>query len=162
MVARSVTPAKQLAAFIAEYDPAIAKRAKTILGKLRKRMPSATQLVYDNYNALVIGFGPSERASEVVLSIALYPKWITMFFLHGAKLPDPKKLLQGTGKQVRGVQLDEPGRLDDPGISALVDAAIARMPVSLPARGKGPLVIRSVSPKRRPRRPPAPTKRART
>src|ERR1039458_9537409 len=68
------------------------------------RLPGAVQLVYDNYNALVIGFGPSERASEASFSIVLYPRWVTLFFLQGAGLPDPRRLLKGSGKVVRDCQ----------------------------------------------------------
>jgi hypothetical protein len=39
------------------------------LAKMRARLPGAVELVYDNYNALAIGFGPTERTSEAVFSI---------------------------------------------------------------------------------------------
>jgi hypothetical protein len=64
-----------------------------------------SRLVYDNYNALAIGFGPTERASDVIFSIALFPRWVTLFFLHGVTLPDPYKVLRGSGKVVRHVVL---------------------------------------------------------
>ena len=79
--------------------------AKAVLKKMRARLPGAVELVYDNYNALVIGFGPNERASDAVFSIALYPKWINLFFLYGAMLEDPKEILRGSGKQVRRLLL---------------------------------------------------------
>jgi hypothetical protein len=59
------TPAQQLAAFLKKYDPAVAAIGRGALARLRKRLPGAMELVYDNYNALAIGFGPSTRASEV-------------------------------------------------------------------------------------------------
>ena len=70
------------------------------------------QLVYDNYNALAIGFGPSERASEAIFSIVLYPRWVTLFFLQGAGLADPKRLLKGSGKVVRHIVLASAADLD--------------------------------------------------
>src|SRR5439155_3149680 len=81
---------EELAAFLAKYTP-----------EMRERLPGAIELVYDNYNALVIGFGPTDRASDAIFSIALYPRWVRLFFLYGAKLRDPKKLLKGVGKIVR-------------------------------------------------------------
>lgn len=95
------TAQTQLDGFIDKYTPEIAKQARVQLKKLRKRLPGATQLVYDNYNALVIGFGPSGRASQVIFSIAIYPNWVTLFFLKGARLADPEGLLKGGGSTVR-------------------------------------------------------------
>jgi hypothetical protein len=120
---------------------------------MRARYPSALELVYDNYNALAIGFSPTERASEVIFSIAIYPSWINLFFLQGKGLPDPKKILQGSGNQVRHIRLPSPATLDDPGIVALMEAAAARAKVPFDPACKHRLIIRSVSAKQRPRRP---------
>ena len=84
-------PEIQLDAFLDKYTPPVATLARACLAKMRARLPGAVQLVYDNYNALAIGFGPSERASEAIFSIALYPRWVTLFFLQGAALPDPRR-----------------------------------------------------------------------
>jgi hypothetical protein len=86
------TPAaRRLAAFMARYTPEIQIIAEEALPRMRRLLPGAVEMVYDNYNALVIGFGPSERASEAIVSIALYPRWVNLFFLHGARLPDPER-----------------------------------------------------------------------
>ena len=77
-------------------------------------MPSANQLVYDNYNALAIGFCPSERAYDSIFSVAVFPRGVNLFFFHGPNLPDPKKLLKGDGNMVRHIRLDSVVRLDDP------------------------------------------------
>ncbi len=145
----------QIDRFLARFTPEIRKLAGDCRRALRRRMPTATELVYDNYNALVFGFGPSERAGEAILSIALYPRWINLFFLWGARLPDPHELLAGAGKQVRSIKLDAAARLDEPGVRALIDAAIAMNEVPLPKSGKGPTVIRAVAAKQRGRRPAA-------
>ena len=67
----------QLDGFLDKYTPEIVKLAKALLKKMRARLPGAIELVYDNYNALVIGYAPSERASEAILSLALYPRYRT-------------------------------------------------------------------------------------
>jgi len=147
-----VTPQRQLDAFLAKYSPEIRARGKASIAKMRKRLPGAVQLVYDNYNALVVGFGPSERASEAIFSIALYPRWVTLFFLRGAGLPDPQKVLRGGGKIVRNVRLDDAADLDKPVIRALIDVALARAEKPIDTSQRGRLVIRSISEKQRPRR----------
>jgi hypothetical protein len=64
------TPAKQVAGFIAKFDPAIAKLTRGARAKMRKRLPTAVELVYDNYNALAIGFGPTERTPDAIVTVA--------------------------------------------------------------------------------------------
>jgi hypothetical protein len=142
----------QLNAFLARYSPEIAADARRALAFLARRLPTAKRLVYDNYNALVVGFGTSEKVGDIILSIALYPRWVTLFFLNGVGLPDPRGLLEGSGSQVRGVRLQPISRIETPEVGTLIDAAVARAS-PLPAAGEGPLIIKSISAKQRPRRP---------
>jgi len=65
-------------------------------------------MVHDNYNALVVGFSPTELASDAPFSIALYPRWVTPFFLEGALLFDPDWFLKGSANRVRYVVLSAP------------------------------------------------------
>jgi len=148
-----MTPRARLASFLAEYDPVIARRARAVLATLRKRLPGALELVYDNYNALAIAFGPSERASEAIFSVAVFPRWVSLFFLQGAKLRDPKRRLRGRGARVRHVVLESARTIDDPAVRALMKLALQQAKVPLDPRRKHRLVIRSISTKRRPRRP---------
>ncbi len=127
--------------------------ARRALAKMRKRMPNAIELVYDNYNALVIGFGPNERPSDAIFSIAIFPRKIGLCFLQGAKLPDPDKRLKGSGNVVRSVTLNDLSILDDPQIGVLIDVALLRAKVRMDPKQKRKLIIRSISAKQRPRRP---------
>jgi hypothetical protein len=86
-----VTPKQQLDSFLKKYDPEIARVARRAFVKMRKRLPGAAEIVYDNYNALAIGFGPNEKSSFAIFSVVLYPRWVSLFFLQGAKLPDPAR-----------------------------------------------------------------------
>jgi hypothetical protein len=155
----TLTPEAQLEGFLDKYTPAIAAQGRALRRKLRARFPGAHQLVYDNYNALVIGFGPTERPSEAVLSVALFPDHVTLCFLRGVDLPDPDRLLRGGGNQVRHIRLAEPEDLDQPAVAALLTQAAKRSPIPFKDSPPGPLVIRSISAKQRPRRP-APAKAA--
>lgn len=144
----------QLAGFIDKYSPEVAAVARAALAKMRARLPGAVQLVYDNYNALVIGFGPTERASDAVFSIVLYPRWVNLFFLKGAGLHDPHKLLQGSGSRVRSIRLDTASVLEQPPVRALMAQAIEEANPFDP-RKRGRMVIKMVAPKQRPRRAPS-------
>jgi hypothetical protein len=151
----AATPSAQVSRFMARYDADIIRVAVDARARLRRRMPGAYELVYDNYNALVIGFGPTERASDAVISLALYPRWVTLFFLSGATLPDPLGILKGSGKQVRSIRLDTASMLGTPGVRALLDAALAEADPPMPSRGRGRVIIKSVSARQRTRRPKA-------
>lgn len=144
---------KRLAGFLSRYDPELAALARAALAKVRRRVPGARELVYDNYNALVIGFGPTERASDAILSIALYPRWVSLFFLRGASLSDPQGLLKGEGTRVRHVVLKDAAVLDEPGVRRLISQALDASPIPIDGRRRRRLVIKSVSPRQRPRRP---------
>jgi hypothetical protein len=143
------TAAQQFETFLSRYSPEVQASAKKALAKLRKLIPGAVELVYDNYNALVVGFGPSERASEAPISIALYPRWVNLFFLRGKNLSDPHKLLKGSGNIVRHIVLDDAALLDDSRVRALIAQAVAG--IEMPSKRR--MVIRAISAKRRARQP---------
>src|SRR5262245_34636783 len=98
---------RQVAVFIARFDPTVARVARAARAKLRRLLPGTLELVYDNYNALAIGWSPTERASDVIASIALYPRWVSLFLMKGAKLRDPEGVLRGSGNRVRHVVLEK-------------------------------------------------------
>jgi len=147
------SPAKQLAGSIGRFDPAIGKLVRSARAALRKRLPTAIELVYDNYNALAIGFGSTERASDAIVSLAVYARGINLYFIYGATLPDPHNLLEGSGNQGRFIRLEDVAALDRPAVAALLQAAVQDAKPPLPATGRGYTVIKSVSAKQRPRRP---------
>ena len=144
---------RQLAHFIALYTPEIQRLAKEAVARLRTSLPGANRLVYDNHNALVIGFGPTERATDAILSLVLYPRWVTLCFPQGTGLPDPGGLLRGSGKVVRHIVLASAHDFDRPPVRALVRAAVADSEVRFDKRAAGRLIIKSVSSAARPRRP---------
>jgi hypothetical protein len=142
----------QLEGFISKFDPDNQKLLRAVRRALRKRFPTAHELVYDNYNFFVIGYGSSERPSDCIVSMAGGASGLNLFFLHGAKLRDPKRILIGEGKQVRFIRLDSAKDLARPEVEALLAAAAAQAKTPLAAKGRGKLIIRSVSAKQRPRR----------
>jgi hypothetical protein len=149
---RDPSPQDQLAAFLAKYTPEIAAEAVAALERLRPHVPGAVEMVYDNYNALVVGFGATERASEAVLSIAVMPRWVDLCFLVGADLPDPHGLLQGSGSVARHVVLKEAADIDTPAVRELIARAVARSKQPFDTAAPGRMVVKSISAKQRPRR----------
>lgn len=159
---RVKSPSAQLAGFLAKFTPEVAALARAALVTMRKRLPGAIELVYDNYNALAIGFASTERASDAVFSIAVFPRRPILCFLQtGAQLPDPDGLLEGDGKRVRHIPLESPGVLDTPAVRALMKEALERADVPFDRRAKSRIVIKSISAKQRPRIPRASVSRNR-
>jgi hypothetical protein len=143
---------RQLKTFIAKFEPKHQKLIRAVRKALRKRFSTAYELAYDNYNFFVIGHGSTERPSDAIVSMAAGANGVGLCFIHGAKLPDPHKLLLGSGSQTRFIRLESVDILARPEVEALLVAAIARAKTPLPTRGRGRLIIRSVSAKQRPRR----------
>ena len=144
---------KQLDVFLTKYTArmeAQARACRTITGA---RLPHAVEMVYDNYNALVIGYCPMEKPSEAIFSMAILPDHVSLCFLQNAgKLHDPKKLLIGMGNTARHTKLKQPADLDLPAVMALMKEAENRAVKPFDAATEPKLVIRSISVKQRPRR----------
>jgi hypothetical protein len=150
------TARAQLAGFIAKYSPDIGRAAKASLATLRNRFAGTHELVYDNYNALVIAWSTTGKVADVICSIALYPKWINLFFMRGTELPDPDERLQGNGKTIRHVTLERgAATLAEPAVRRLLAAAIAASPVAPRGKAAPACTIKSVSAKQRPRKAPS-------
>ena len=153
MATTDLTAEQQIAGFLAKYTPEIVAFAAAARKRMRKEVPGGVEFVYDNYNSLVFGYGPSERPSEAVLSLALMPQWVTLCFLKGAKLSDPKKLLKGSGSTVRNIRLIAPYDLDNSDVQGFIRAAIAAAVPTFPGDGAPRTIVKSISAKQRPRRP---------
>ena len=143
---------RQVEGFIDKFEPAMAERIREVRRALRKRLPAAIELVYDNYNFFVIGYCSAPRASDCICSLAANSKGVGLSFYYGADLADPDGILEGSGTQNRFVRLvDGAKTLQDPRVEAMIERAVENSEIPLPA-GKGYTVVRSVAAKQRPRR----------
>ncbi len=150
--AKPADPEKQLASFIAKFDAKHQALIRACRKLLRKRFPTANEIVYDNYNFFVIGYSPTERPSHTIVSLAAASNGAGLSFYHGADLPDPHKILLGSGKQNRFLRLESAATLERPEVEQLIAAAIRLAKTPLPNSGKGKLIIQSISAKQRPRK----------
>ena len=139
--------------FLSEFDPEIATLGREATALLRARLPSADVMIYDNYNFLVAGFSPNHRPSDAVLSIALGARNVSLCFLQGAGLPDPRGLLRGSGNVARNIRLASIDDFNRSEVEALLNAALERARVPFDPSRAGSFYVKSVSAKKRPRRP---------
>ena len=142
----------QLKSFIGKFDAKTQTLIRATRRAMRKQLATANELVYDNYNFFVIGYCPSERTSDAFVSIAAAANGVSLMFLRGARLLDPHKLLQGTGKLNRSLKIKSATDLDRREVRSLISEAAAQAGLPLIAAGKPKLIIRSVSKKQRPRK----------
>jgi hypothetical protein len=143
---------KQLQSFIAKFEPKHQALIRSLRRALRKRLPTANELVWDNYNFFVIGYSATERPSDSVISIAGAANGIGLAFYRGATLLDPRKILEGSGAQNRFLRTQSAAILKQPEVEALIAAAIEQNTAPFPKTGGGKLIIRSISKKQKPRR----------
>jgi hypothetical protein len=143
---------RQLKSFIDKFEPGHRTLIRAVRKALRKRFPTARELVYDNYNFFVIGYGPTERPSDAIVSVAAAANGVGLCFMYGAKLKDPKRILKGSGNQTRFLRLESADVLAEPAVDALLTAAALQARTPFPDKGRGKLIIRSISKKQRPRR----------
>ena len=152
------TPETQLRSFIDRLDPKNQQVFRSVRSAVRKRFPTANELAYDYSSFVVIAYSPTEQGIDGILSIAGRADGVDLYFTRGPQLPDPKKLLRGSGKQVRFIRLESARQLVHPDVKALVQAAVEQASVPFPSRGKGKLIIKTnkmLAAKKRPRPRPA-------
>jgi hypothetical protein len=142
----------QLGGCIDKFAPEMAKAIRAVRAALRKRLPTANELVYDNYNFFVIGYSSTLRPSDCFTQLVADAHGVRLAFYYGSTLPDPAGILLGGGNQNRFIHLASARDLRKPEVDALIHAAIAQGKAPLPATGRGTLVIRAISAKQRPRR----------
>ena len=151
MNASQPSPSAQFSAFLSRFPPEIVALAKRCLPKLRRAFPGSYQLVYDYSNSLVVAFGMSERGYEAIVTLAILPREVRLYF--DKSLPDPNGLLKGSGTKVRSVTVKAASDLDHGDIRALIKAAIKHSGVTFPRSRSTTVVIKSESKKRRAKKP---------
>ena len=146
----------ELRALIAKFAPAHLRLIGAMRRCLRKRLPTAHEVVYEyqNLGAVVISYSPSEHGYEGVLAIRASADGVKLYFNQGKDLPDPAKLLQGSS-QTRWIPMEGASTLARREVARLIDEAIARNLVPFADAGRGSVIIRSTSAQKRRRGRPA-------
>jgi len=150
VTARPPSPSAQFSAFMSRFPPEIVSLVKRCLPKLRRAFPGTNQIVYNYSHSVVVSFSMSERGYEAIVAVAIFPQGVRLYF--DKSLPDPKGLLEGSGGKVRSVTLKAATDLDRGDIHTLIQAAIKHAGVTFPRTRSNPMIIKSESKKRSPRK----------
>lgn len=134
---------------VAKFAPTHARLIGAVRRWLRKRLPTAHEIVYEYRDWFVISFSPNEHGYEGVLAIRASADGVKLYLNRGKGLPDPEKVLQGSGTMARWVQLEGASTVTRPEIARLIDKAIAQNKTPFARTGRGPVIIRSATTKPR-------------
>jgi hypothetical protein len=134
---------KDLRKFLKPYPPGVRTLALWVREFVWDLYPAATELIYDNYNALALGWSLSDRLGDCFCSIAVLPRYIHFGFFRGNEILDPKKILLGKGNQYRYIILEKASDLPKTYIRILLREAYskARARKSLTASKKGSATV---------------------
>ena len=145
----------QVRTLIDKFAPAHLRLIAAMRRWLRNRLPTAHEVVYEYRAWIAISYSPNEHGYEGVLGIRADADGVKLFVNRCKELPDPAKLLQGSGSQCRSIDVEGASTLARPEVASLIDEAIARNPVSFARAGRGSVVMsRSTSAKQRQRNRP--------
>jgi hypothetical protein len=145
---KPVAPEAELRSWINRLDAKNQKLFKSVRAALRKRFPTAHELAYDYTSHIVVGYSPTENGIDSIVALAGREDGVQLYLHQGPRLPDPKKLLQGSAKQVRFLWVESARKLAHPDVKALIDAAVEHAGVPLAAKGQGALIIKSSAKKK--------------
>jgi len=151
---KKLTAEAELRSYIDRLDPKNQKLFRSVRAALRKRFPTANELAYDYKTFVVIGYSPTDNGIDGIVAIAGRPTGVFLYFNQGPQLPDPKRILQGSGKQTRFIQVEAANQLADPYVEALIAATFDQAKIPFPSEGKGSLIIKSSAAKKQPSRKP--------
>lgn len=144
----------QCRALIAKFATKHARLVSAVRRSLRKRLPAAVEMVYEYRAWIVISYSPSGEGYEGILGVRADADGVKLYFNNGKELPDPEKLLRGSGGLVRYIDVESAPTLARPAVVRLIDEAIARNRVPF-ANAAGSIVIRSSAAKKPRRKRPA-------
>ena len=117
------TDATGFRAVLAGYSPEVTAIALAARSLVLSLLPEVYEVVWPIQRNIGYGTGPKKQ-TEHFCWIAPAAAHVTFGFNYGAELPDPSRLLEGTGKKFRHVKLATLGDVDRPAVRTLVKAAI--------------------------------------
>lgn len=139
----------ELRGLTARFAPAHSRLIGAVRRQLRKRLPTAHEVVYEYRDCFVTSFSPGDRGYEGVFAIRASADGVKLYFNQGKELSDPAKLLQGSGNQTRWIHLENASTLARPEVARLIDEALARNRVPFAEAGQGSVIVRATSAKKR-------------
>lgn len=146
------TPVPEMKVFLAAFSDEVKITALGVREFVLDLCRDANELIYDNYNALAIGYSLSDKQKDMFCHIAVYSKYVNLGFDHGVDLEDPKGLLKGSGSRIRHVTVQDLNAMDRPYLKKMLMQAHVMKLATLKEKQqaiRGLSVVKSVSAKKK-------------
>jgi len=147
-------PTIELLKFLEPFPKEVQENALWLRDFVWKLYPNTNELIYDNYNALAIGWSPTDSAGDAFCSIAVYSKYVNFGFNRGSEINDNEKKLKGKGNLYRYIRVQDKDEFPKTYIKKLLKEAyvnsMARLKKGKPVLKRQIIVKMSLTKKRRP------------
>ncbi len=145
---------KYLLKFLKPFNKEITERALWLREFIWDLYPQANELIYDNYNALAVGWSPTDKVGHTFCSIAVgrTSNNLHFGFYWGSELSDPDKILLGEGNQYRYILVPDKNKFPKAYIRKLLKEAYANSLAKVKDKKQilsGQTIVKSVSEKKR-------------
>jgi hypothetical protein len=122
MAAAKKAPAEDPAeALLRVQTPAARVLTERLRGLIHEVVPGVEEAVHMGWEVIV--FGKTGKMSDSFVSLLHRVTYVNVQFVDGVDLPDPKGLLEGTGKRMRHVKVRSEEEAEAPAVRALIRAA---------------------------------------
>jgi hypothetical protein len=145
---------KDLLKFLKPFSKEIIERALWLREFIWDLYPQTNELIYDNYNALAVGWSPTDRVGHTFCSIAVgrTSNNVHFGFYWGSEISDPDKILLGEGNQYRYILVPDKNKFPKAYIKKLVKEAYANSLAKVKDKKQimnGQTIVKSISTKKR-------------
>ena len=117
-------PSSAVSELLAPFTPEVRDLALAARSFVLETIPDIIEMV--DAKARIVGYGYSPRYADQVCMLMPTKVGVNLGIAYAMELPDPKKLLQGTGKLHRHVKLKSRLDLEHVALRALLKAALSR------------------------------------
>ena len=108
---------------LASSNPQTKKLAIALRKLISQVYPKVVEVPWPRLKVIGYGIGP-KKSTEHFCYIGLFGEHVNLGLNYGLVLPDPDKLLEGSGKKFRHVKIETLQDVNHPGLKKLLQAAI--------------------------------------
>ncbi len=145
---------KDLTKFLKTFDKEIVEVVLWLRDFAWDLCTQANELIYDNYNALSLGWSVTDKVGHNICSVVIYRanQNVHFGFYWGNEVSDPDKILLGEGKQYRYILVPEKKKFPKAYMKKLVNEAYTNALSKVKEQKKimhGQTILKSISEKKR-------------
>jgi hypothetical protein len=108
---------------LAEHPAALQAIERVLRATIRREFPDAVEQV--DFGNKLIAFGRSMKIRGLLFAIIAHQTWVNLQLADGAVLPDPKGVIEGTGKRIRHIKIRNVASASSPAVLDAIRAQLA-------------------------------------